>query len=243
MSLNASLLPLCRLQDMVVYESTFVGLQGLAALHPPGSQVLAAAEAALVGLLGGFAGQLQEVFGDDVLYQVRWLEGLHLGSCSVDAAVYVYGIGTRQGRAHAWGLAAARQAGRGTGQLCRRALVLVRLLHYLSSHCCVLCCAVHAVRHCGGVSPVCLCHSALAVRAAAAVQVSLLGDVPVSSGQASDLMGWKEVSRRVLLQRTGASQAAAQHFRCLQCKFLQATQAALPLLPAAMYLPAGRMFS
>lgn len=53
-----------------MYESTFVGLQGLAALHPAGSQALAAAEAALVGLLGGFAGQLKEVFGDDVLYQV-----------------------------------------------------------------------------------------------------------------------------------------------------------------------------
>jgi hypothetical protein len=38
----------------------------------------------------------------------------------------------------------------------------------------------------------------------AALQVSLLGDVPVSSGQASDLMGWKEMSRRSLLQRTGA---------------------------------------
>lgn len=95
-------------QDMVVYESTFVGLQGLAALHPAGSQALAAAEAALVGLLGGFAGQLKEVFGDDVLYQV-----------------------------------------------------------------------------------------------------SLLGDVPVSSGQASDLMGWKEVSRRVLLQRSSADLAGS----------------------------------
>jgi hypothetical protein len=53
-----------------VYESTFVGLQGLAAVHAPGSEVLAAAEAALVGLLGSFAGQLRAVYGDEVLYQV-----------------------------------------------------------------------------------------------------------------------------------------------------------------------------
>jgi hypothetical protein len=33
--------------------------------------VLAAAEAALVGLLGSFAGQMKEVYGDGVLYQVR----------------------------------------------------------------------------------------------------------------------------------------------------------------------------
>jgi hypothetical protein len=62
--------PLVVLQDFAVYESTFVGLQGLAAVHAPGSEVLAAAEAALVGLLGSFAGQMREVYGDDVLYQV-----------------------------------------------------------------------------------------------------------------------------------------------------------------------------
>jgi hypothetical protein len=59
------------LQDLAVYESTFVGLQGLAAVHAPGSEVLAAAEAALVALLGSFAGQMRDVYGDDVLYQVR----------------------------------------------------------------------------------------------------------------------------------------------------------------------------
>jgi hypothetical protein len=61
------------LQDLAVYESTFVGLQGLAALHAPGSEVLAAAETALVALLGSFAGQLNEVYGDEVLYQVSLL--------------------------------------------------------------------------------------------------------------------------------------------------------------------------
>jgi hypothetical protein len=75
------------LQDMVVYESTFVGLQGLAAQHPAGSEVLAAAEAALVGLLGSFAGQLKEVYGDDVLYQVR--RGDEEASCFTVPATYL----------------------------------------------------------------------------------------------------------------------------------------------------------
>lgn len=54
-----------------MYESTFVGLQGLASLHPPGSDAFAAAEEALVGMLGRLAGQLKQMHGDDILYQVR----------------------------------------------------------------------------------------------------------------------------------------------------------------------------
>lgn len=37
------------------------------------------------------------------------------------------------------------------------------------------------------------------------LQVAFLGDAPVSSGDASHLMEWKEVSRRVLLRRAGES--------------------------------------
>jgi hypothetical protein len=49
------------------------------------------------------------------------------------------------------------------------------------------------------------CYMLVSCLLPAAVQVSLLGDAPVSSGQPSHLMGWKEVSRRTLLQRTGQS--------------------------------------
>jgi hypothetical protein len=33
------------------------------------------------------------------------------------------------------------------------------------------------------------------------LQVSFLGDAPVSSGDAADLMEWKELNRRLLLQQ------------------------------------------
>ena len=45
----------------------------------------------------------------------------------------------------------------------------------------------------------------------AALQVTFLGDAPVSSSDANDLMEWKEVSRRVLLQRSGKQGSAQQH--------------------------------
>jgi hypothetical protein len=89
-------------QEFTVYESTFVGLQGLSAEHAKGSPEFAAAENALVALLGVLAEQLRQAYNDEVLYQV-----------------------------------------------------------------------------------------------------ALLGDAPVTSSDAANLMGWKEVSRRALLQRSG----------------------------------------
>lgn len=41
------------------------------------------------------------------------------------------------------------------------------------------------------------------------LQVTFLGDAPVSSGDASHLMDWKEASRRVLLQRSGESRSVS----------------------------------
>lgn len=53
-----------------VYESTFVGLQGLAAHFPKGTPEFEAAEAALTDVLGHLVSDVKGVYGDDVLYQV-----------------------------------------------------------------------------------------------------------------------------------------------------------------------------
>lgn len=60
----------------------------------------------------------------------------------------------------------------------------------------VLCCAMLC---CGGL------------------QVTFLGDAPVSSGDASHLMDWKEASRRVLLQRSGERSQVPMMQRQLPC--------------------------
>lgn len=66
--------PLCVCWDAVqvlsVYESTFVGLQGLAAHFPKGTPEFEAAEAALTDVLGHLVSDVKGVYGDDVLYQV-----------------------------------------------------------------------------------------------------------------------------------------------------------------------------
>lgn len=59
------------LQEPMLYESTFVGLQGLSALHPQGSPELAAAEDALFSLIGSLAEQMKQAYDNEVLYQVR----------------------------------------------------------------------------------------------------------------------------------------------------------------------------
>lgn len=43
------------------------------------------------------------------------------------------------------------------------------------------------------------------------LQIAFLGDAPVSSGAATRLMSWKEVSRRALLERTGEQQHQAAY--------------------------------
>lgn len=62
-------------QVQTVYESTFVGLQALAAHFPRGSPEYQAAESALMELLGSVVTSLKGVYGDDVLYQVGCVFG------------------------------------------------------------------------------------------------------------------------------------------------------------------------
>lgn len=62
-----------------MYESTFVGLQALAAHFPRGSPEFAAAEAALMDVLSHTISELKGVYGDDMLYQV--------GCCALAVAV------------------------------------------------------------------------------------------------------------------------------------------------------------
>lgn len=55
------------------------------------------------------------------------------------------------------------------------------------------------------------------------LQVAFLGDAPVSSGDASHLMEWKEVSRRVLLRRSGESNLSVGLVCCLTTKKFSCT--------------------
>lgn len=63
----------CVVQGPAVYESTFVGLQGLSTLYSKGSAELEAAENALMTLLSKVAAEMKEVYDDKVLYQVCFL--------------------------------------------------------------------------------------------------------------------------------------------------------------------------
>ncbi|KAF8055596.1 peptidyl-prolyl cis-trans isomerase [Scenedesmus sp. PABB004] len=59
-------------RGLQVFESTFVGLQGLAG-HPEGADAVAAGEAALVAGLGALGQALREAFDDSVVFQVSLL--------------------------------------------------------------------------------------------------------------------------------------------------------------------------
>lgn len=75
--LHSSKASLFVLQEFIVYESTFVGLQGLSAVHQQGSPELTAAEDALVTMLGDLAEQMRQAYDDEILYQVGSGRNLH----------------------------------------------------------------------------------------------------------------------------------------------------------------------
>lgn len=58
------------LQVTSLYESSFVGLQGLRAHFAHGSPEMEAAEGALMDALAAAVSGLKGVYGDDILYQV-----------------------------------------------------------------------------------------------------------------------------------------------------------------------------
>jgi len=73
-------------EGLAVYESTLVGLAGLQHLYGEASDEVAAAESAVVTMLGEVFLQLQEAYNKDILFSVRKLlagPGGPLCSCDV----------------------------------------------------------------------------------------------------------------------------------------------------------------
>lgn len=69
-----------------MYEATFLSLQGLAAAAATTPQQLAAAEAALLSLLGSAVGQLRAAYDGDVLLQVG---RMWCGCCDAITAAFL----------------------------------------------------------------------------------------------------------------------------------------------------------